>query len=201
MIESEEQKLKMMNSQFPQDFQIQDPYSIFQVSQQEEPIDLDRSMKNLTKSENDFLQSINRLEAQMSRLINIVKDRNKETLPNTSSTISYYPSHIDRNDESWCLRDFDQDSISPQHLKLNKNQSIDKLASFSFNEIELDYECEPDLQPCDSVLIFKSMLTPISLTDLDSFPEPTLIPIFINLETEPLILDSHIPLMGRECEF
>ena len=36
MIESQEQKLKMMDSQFPQTFQIQDPYSIFQVSQQEE---------------------------------------------------------------------------------------------------------------------------------------------------------------------
>ena len=48
MIESQEQKLKMNNSQFPQDFQIQDPYTIFQVPQQEEePIDLDRSTKNL----------------------------------------------------------------------------------------------------------------------------------------------------------
>ena len=35
-----------MDSQFPQDFQIQDPYSIFQVPQQEEePMNLDRSMK------------------------------------------------------------------------------------------------------------------------------------------------------------
>jgi len=164
-------------------------------------MDLDRSMKNLTKSENDFLQSVNRLEAQMSHLINIVKDRNEETLPNTSSTISYCPSHIDRNEESWCHGDFDQDSISPQHLKLNKYQSIDKLASFPFNEIELDYECEPDPQPCDSVLIFKSMLTLISLTDLDSFLEPTLIPISIDLETKLPNLDSHIPLIGRECQF
>ena len=29
MIESQEQKLKMMDSQFPQDFQIQDPFSMF----------------------------------------------------------------------------------------------------------------------------------------------------------------------------
>ena len=29
MIESQEQKLTMMDSQFSQDFQIQDPYSIF----------------------------------------------------------------------------------------------------------------------------------------------------------------------------
>ena len=31
MIEFQEQKLKMMDSQFPQNFQIQDPCSIFQV--------------------------------------------------------------------------------------------------------------------------------------------------------------------------
>jgi len=31
MIEPQEQKLKMMNSQFSQDIQIQDLYSIFQV--------------------------------------------------------------------------------------------------------------------------------------------------------------------------
>ena len=36
MIESQQQKLKMMNSQFSQDSQIQDPYSMFQVPQQEE---------------------------------------------------------------------------------------------------------------------------------------------------------------------
>ena len=55
-----------MDSQFPQDFQIYDPYSIFQVPQQEEePMDLDRSMENLIQSENDFFESVNRLEAQM----------------------------------------------------------------------------------------------------------------------------------------
>ena len=45
MIESQEQKQKMMDSQFPQDSQIQDPHSMFQVPQQEEePMDLDKSM-------------------------------------------------------------------------------------------------------------------------------------------------------------
>ena len=48
MIESQEQKLKMIDSQFPQDSQIQDPYSMFQVPQQEEKLmDSDRSMENL----------------------------------------------------------------------------------------------------------------------------------------------------------
>jgi len=55
MIEFQEQKLKMMDSQFLKEFQIQDSYSIFQVPQQEEePMDLDRRMKSLIQSKNDF---------------------------------------------------------------------------------------------------------------------------------------------------
>jgi len=44
------------------------------------------------------------------------------------------------------------------------------------------------------------MLTPVSLPDSDLIPKPTLIPIHIELEHELLILDSHIPLLGNECE-
>ena len=68
-----------------QNSQIQDPYSIFQVPQQEEPTDLEMSIKNLILSGNNFTQSINRLEVQMSHLINTVKDKNEETLP------TYFP--------------------------------------------------------------------------------------------------------------
>ena len=60
-------------------------------------MDLDRSMKNLIQSENNFNQSGNKLEAQMSHLINIMKERNEKTLPNTCSTISDCLSHIDEN--------------------------------------------------------------------------------------------------------
>ena len=68
---------------------------MFQVSQQEkEPMDSDRSMENLILSENNFFQSIDRLEVQTSRYINIVEDRNEKTLPNTSSTILDCSSHI-----------------------------------------------------------------------------------------------------------
>jgi len=81
----------------------------------------------------------------MSRLINIVKDRNKKTLSNTCSIIPDCPSHIDENQESWCLEDFDQDSVLPQNLELDQCQPIDKLASFDFNEIELECECAPIL--------------------------------------------------------
>ena len=74
MIESQQQKLKMMDSQFPQNSQIQEPYSMCQVSQ-EEPMDLGRSIENLIQSENNFFQSIDRLEEQMSRYINIMNER------------------------------------------------------------------------------------------------------------------------------
>ena len=66
--ESERQVQKLKNLQAHQDFQIQDPYSIFQVpTQQEEPIDLGKIMKFMTQSQNDYIQSqndsFNRLEA------------------------------------------------------------------------------------------------------------------------------------------
>jgi len=81
----------------------------------------------------------------MSRYINIVKDKNEETLPNTCSTIPDCPNYIDKNEESWCLGDFDQDSISSHKFKLDQFQILNKLASFSFNEIELECECDSDL--------------------------------------------------------
>jgi len=97
---------------------------MFQVPQQEEePMDSDRSIENLNLSENNFFQSINRLEAQISRYINIMKDRNEETLPNTCLAIPDCPSHIDRNGESWCLGEFDQDSISSHKFNLTNSKS------------------------------------------------------------------------------
>ena len=79
----------------------------------------------------------------MSRYINIVKDRNEETLPNTCSTIPDCPSHMDRNEKSWCLREFDQDLILSHKFKLDQFQTLDKLASFQFNEIEFECDCDP----------------------------------------------------------
>ena len=67
--------------------------------------------------------------------------------------------------------------------------------------IELDCECDPDPQFCDSVSKFESILTLLSLPNLDPNPEPMFILEPIILEHEPLILDSHIPLMENECEF
>ena len=74
------------------------------------------------------------------------------------------------------------------------------MASFYFNEIEFEDECDTDSQYCDSVPLFEFMLIQVSLPDLDPIQMPTLIPIPIELEHEPPILDSHIPLLKNECK-
>jgi len=107
------------------------------------------------------------------------------TIPDTSN-------HIDETQESCCFEN--HDSISLYHIELDRHQTFDKLVNFHFSEIELEQERDPDLQFCDSVLNFESMLTPTFLPDLDHTPEPTLIPVPISLEHEPSILKSHITL-------
>ena len=81
------------------------------------------------------------------------------------STILDIFNQLDRNQESWCLENFDQDSISSHQFELDQSQPLDKLASFYFNEIELD--CETNPQFCDLVLNFESMLTPVSLPNFE----------------------------------
>jgi len=53
----------------------------------------------------------------MNRLI---KDRDEKTLPNIFLTIRDCPSHINRDEKSWCLEDFDQDSISSHQFELDQ---------------------------------------------------------------------------------
>ena len=90
-------------------------------------------------------------------MVNTIKDKNEKTLPNTFSIIPVSPNHID--EESWYLGDFNQDSILSHNFELDQYQPIDKLASFYFNEIEFEDECDTDSQCCDSVSFFESMLT------------------------------------------
>jgi len=92
------------------------------------------SMKKLIQAGNYVTQSINRLEAQMNRLI---KDRDEETLPNTFLTIRDCSSHIDKNEESWCLEDFDQDSISSHQFEVDQSQPLDQLASLTSMRLNL----------------------------------------------------------------
>ena len=82
MIEFQNQFQNMLDSQFHQDFQIQDAYSIFQVPQQE-PTNLKKSMEFMIQSQNNNIQSqndsFNRIEAKINQLVNMYK--NEEPLP------------------------------------------------------------------------------------------------------------------------
>jgi len=109
-------------------------------------------MESIIQSEDFFTQSIDMIEASHSRLKNM--HRNEETLPIQSLTIPDTSNHIDGNQKSWYLEDYNQDSISPQNFELVQYQPIDKLSSFYFNEIELKDEYDTNSQCCDPVSLF-----------------------------------------------
>ena len=82
----------MIDSQFLENFQDQDSYSSFQVlpHQNKEQIDLEKSVEAMIQSQIDFTQSINKLKAQTSQLVNTRNDRNEKTLPNQLLTIMIF---------------------------------------------------------------------------------------------------------------
>ena len=59
------------------------------------------------------------LEAQMGHLVNTINDKNEKTLSTQFLTISDFPSHIDRNQQSW-HGDFNQSSM-PNWFYLNQH--------------------------------------------------------------------------------
>ena len=73
------------------------------------------------------------------------------------------------------------------------------MASFYFNEIELEQERDPDPQFYDSIPNFESISTPVLLPNLSNIFVSVLIPMPVILELESSILQSHISL--RENEF
>jgi len=112
----------------------------------------------------------------MGNLVNTINDRKEETLPTQFVTIPDSPSYINRNQESWWLGDFNNDSIFSHQLELDQSQNFDELASFHLKKIELNCECEPDSQLCDLISVFEiyadsGVLTrfgPISQANTDS---------------------------------
>ena len=64
-------------------------------------------MESLIQSQND---PIDRLKAQIDHL--------NEQILKFSNTLNI-SNQLDRNQESWCLEDFDQDSISTHQLELD----------------------------------------------------------------------------------
>jgi len=115
-------------------------------------------MEALIQIQNIFNQDIITLEAQISQVSNTYK--NEETLSYQSLTNPDISNPIDLVKESWCFGN--QDSISSQRFELEEFKTIDKLASFHFNEIELECENDPKPKLCDSVSNFESMLTAVS---------------------------------------
>ena len=107
-LESGRQNQNMKDSQSHQNFQIQEPYSISQVPQlSEEPTDLEKSMKfmihpqyDYIQSQNEFLQSTDRLEATITYFVNTINNRYEQTLHTQFLTIPDSFNYIDRNQES-----------------------------------------------------------------------------------------------------
>ena len=64
---------------------------------------------------------------------------------------------------------FSQDSISEHTFKLDQTPSYENrlgiLVSFPFPKIELELESDPEPQVGNSISLFDSIMTPVSLSD------------------------------------
>ena len=69
----------LKDSKSHQSFQIQDPYSIFYVPQQEKHTDLEKSTESMIQFQSD---SFNMIEARLSRLEIMCRKINKLSIPN-----------------------------------------------------------------------------------------------------------------------
>ena len=72
--------------------------------------------------------------------------RNKKTLSYQPLTNSYIPNSIDWTQESCYFENQDSISVHPFELDQTPNfeNHIDILASYSFHEIEIEYESDPE---------------------------------------------------------
>ena len=153
--ESEQQTQYLIDLQSYTNFQNQLPYSPFQ----EELIG--KSMKDIIQTQNSVTCPISRLDSIMIDLIN----ESEESLSCQPLTNRYIPNSTDWTKESCYFGN--QDSISANPLKLDQiprfENHIDILASYPFPEIEIEYESDPEPHVGDSILLFDSIITPISL--------------------------------------
>ena len=58
-----------------------------------------QSQNDCIQSQTEYLKYLNRLEVKVSHLVNIINDRNEETLPNTFLTSPDSPSLINEESE------------------------------------------------------------------------------------------------------
>ena len=105
-------------------------------------------------------------------------------------TNPYIPNSTDWTQESCYFGN--QDSISANLLKLDQTprfeNHIDILASYPFPEIEIEYESDPEPEVGDSISLFDSIMTPVSLPDFFSILKSTLNPVPVHYEIESPIL-------------
>ena len=99
---------------------------------------LEKSIESMIQFQSDPLDMI---EVRISRLENM--HRNKITLPIQSLTIPNTSSHIDENQESWYLEDFDQDSVSPQSLNLTNINPLTSWQVFILMRLKLIMNVNP----------------------------------------------------------
>ena len=100
----------------------------------------------------------------MSELIN-----ESESLSCRPLTDPYIPNFTDWTQESCHFRNLV--SISSYQLELDQHQPLDILASYPFSEIELELESGSEPHVGDSISLFDSIMTPISLPDFFLYSE------------------------------
>ena len=88
-------------------------------------------------------------------------------------TNPYIPNSINWTQESCYFGN--QGSISAHPFELDQTTSfeshIDILTSYPFPEIEIKPDCDPELYVSNSISLFNSIMTPVSLPDFFSIPE------------------------------
>ena len=144
----------------------------------------------MIQTQNFIIQSIVRLEAQMSELVKAY--RSEKTLPYQSLTNPDMSNPIALAQKSWCFGN--QDSISSYPFELDQTSCfenhIDILASYPFPEIEPKYECDPKPQLGNSISFLDSILTLVFLLNFNHFPESVLNPVPVHCEIESPIFQD-----------
>ena len=155
-------------------------------------------MKDMIKTQNSVTRPSSKLDSIMSNLI-IESEKSLSFQPLTNPYIS---NSIDWSQESCYFGNWD--SISECTFELDQTPSyeshLDLLASYPFLEIEIKPECDPELPVGNSISLFDSIMTPVSLPDFFSIPESTLNPVPVHREIESPISNDHTSLLGKVCE-
>ena len=114
----------------------------------------------MIQSQNFVTRPISRLDSIMSELIN----KNEESLSCQPLINPYISNSIDWTQESCYFRN--QDSISAYTFELDQTPCFE---SYPFPEIGIEHECDPEPHVDDSISLFDSIITPVSIPDFSSY--------------------------------